>query len=457
MPNLSPQRRATSAVAEPGKSASVVDGLRAAILAQPHAPTMTKWLGLATGEIGFPEFARIEIGQNKLDCLTIDTTGACDLTCEGVCYYNPAIDIKEAPVSEQALRSAILDAKRELELRVLVLGGKEPLLNPVRAFSILRFAAEPVPGPGSIGFSAGIITNGRQIHRHWGELEQAVQNKQLQFLDVSIDSGYAEEHDRARGREGTFKLAHAAVLEATARLAPARIAIASILKPDNIDGLLELLRISAPSVRHFYVTPLLPPTFSQTSGVGPDTIKRFLDAVASLFSTELAGMDLELTFYLGGLYLLELNRSGLFAWDELRETEDGYCYVRHDINKNQVAFQIQVLPEYGSRLGRILPNGTYLAHAHFLQAPNPGKYAVGSIVTERLPQLYERAKTTLFQDIAVSRAAHECRKRPCWTNCFGGWTLAENSILRGIPLQCRPAECVKTEQDFALLEDGIRC
>ena len=218
-----------------------------------------------------------------------------------------------------------------------------------------------------------------------------------------------------------------------------------------------MFRISAPTIRNFYVTPILPPTFSRTNGIGPDIIKSFLDRVALLLNSELAGAGVELTFYLGGLYLLELSISGLFAWGDLRETEDGYCYVTHDIGNNRIALQIQVLPEYGTRLGRILPNGNYLGHAHFLQAPNPSKHAVGSIANERLPQLYARSKTTLFQEIALSRAEHSCRRRPCWGNCFGGWTFAENAILRGLPLQDTPLECTKTEKDFVLLEELTQC
>jgi len=67
------------------------------------------------------------LADKHLTFLTIDTTGACDLTCREMCYYNPQIDISKPSVRVAAIKQAVADAARELNLKTLVLAGKPDL------------------------------------------------------------------------------------------------------------------------------------------------------------------------------------------------------------------------------------------------------------------------------------------------------------------------------------------
>src|SRR3712207_1718101 len=118
---------------------SVADGLRVAASSQPPSPVLMAWSALANEDITFDEFGNWVEGRNELTFLTIDTTGSCDLTCNGMCYYHPEIDRRKEFVSEAALKQAITDSVKELNLRSLVFAGKEPFLNPRRLFSLLDF------------------------------------------------------------------------------------------------------------------------------------------------------------------------------------------------------------------------------------------------------------------------------------------------------------------------------
>lgn len=166
------------------------------------------WHGLITGTSTFSDFLVAVRAKRQLTYLTIDTTGACDLKCSGMCYYNPAISLGRNPVEESLLRQAISQAATELSLRVLAFAGKEPFLNAPRLFSLAKHAGS-VP---SRTFAIGIVSNGRHISRYRQNLEELVSLRSLDYIDISIDSADAAEHDRLRGIDGTHKLAVDAVL-----------------------------------------------------------------------------------------------------------------------------------------------------------------------------------------------------------------------------------------------------
>jgi hypothetical protein len=113
-----------------------------------------------------------------------------------------------------------------------------------------------------------------------------------------------------------------------------------------------------------------------------------------------------------------------------------------------------VFPLQAWKLARILHDGTYLAHMHFLQDADPRRLATGSLRESNIIELFERATGpgSYFDQIISSRQQHDCRFRPCWGNCFGLWNGAENSFVSNIPLTTQPPLCKKTEADFEILE-----
>ncbi|HZT32739.1 MAG TPA: radical SAM protein [Bryobacteraceae bacterium] len=415
-----------------------------AIQRQPEAYVLRSWLGLAAGEISFADYYKIASERLQLSYLTIDTTGACDLSCSDMCYYNPAIDTRLGLVSEKVLTRAIDEADTHLDLQTMVLAGKEPFLNARRVFALLRHC-------GSLehrSFTVGVVTNGRLLNRHWDGLQDAARNHCLDFLDISIDSGFPSQHDRIRGQTGTFDLAFAAACEAHARLSGVRISVTSILRQDNPEGILELLRNASPSLRCFHVFPIQPPPFVTTQPLEAEFVVAFLANLKRLLKGELAGAGVEITVTLPGLYLSEAVGSSLFEWADLEENHQGACFARKEVEGNSIVYACLVLPEQASRLARITYDGAYLAHLHFLQAPQPQAYAVGYIQEESIVSLYRKAigVGNHFHQIVNSRAHHECSGRSCWQSCFGGWVVAENAFLNGQTLTAQPRLCPKEKE-----------
>ena len=373
--------------------------------------------------------------------LTVDTTGVCDLRCPGMCYYHPGIDPRRKPVPVEAFQAAIQSAHEELALGSLIFAGKEPLQNAPLLVQIARFA-------GSLprrDFAIGFVTNGRGIGRNWGDLEELVQDGHLDFLDISLDSGIAAQHDAIRGVPGTFARASAALERIAQEWPDVRLGTTSVLRADNGEGILELLRGTARFNRHFFVTPIQPPPFTKTPPLGGETIRAFLHALRTLMETTLRGAGVEVTVSLLGLHLREVEADGFFSWGELREDAQGQIHTLRDIGGNQFVLQLQVLPETGWRTGRITHTGAYLPNAHFFQAASPEDFAVGYIQQEPLPVLYRRAlaEDGILAAMFRSREGHACQKRPCWNHCFGGLAGAEHSFVSGTPLERQPALCLE--------------
>jgi len=423
-------------------SDSVAEGLKSALRAQPGASTLRNWYGLASKTLSLEDFRAAVMRQNDLTCLTIDTTGACDLSCSGMCYYHPGIDISQRLVPEDALQRAVEDAQAHLNLRQLIVMGKEPFLNPQRLFSLIRHA-------GSIKASdlkVGIVTNGRHVHRHWDALSEVSASKALDFIDISIDSGFPEQHDSIRGIPGTFDLAFSALKQVGERLTGVRPCVSAALRTDNAEGLLELVLKAAPFNNNFCITPIQPPPFGNTAPISTAAIAAFLHRLIGVLNEGLVDAGVEVVVSLHGLYLYDAVQDGFFGWEDLREDRSG-----------QVIFTCTVLPEYGWRLARITYTGAYLSHAHFLQVQNPEKHATGYIQNEPIMTLYERAKerSGLFGRLLDSRATHSCCGRPCWSSCFGGWTVSENSFLTGKPLASKPSLCLKGEAVLNILQESV--
>jgi len=434
-------------------SETLIAGLQRAVERQPEARVLTAWLSLANGALTFQEHYQKALQQRELTYLTLDTTGACDLTCHGMCYYHPDIRLRDPQVPEGKLLAAIESAINNLALQNLTVVGKEPFLNPARLFGILEFAG----GRKTSQLSIGIVSNGRNCSRHWDRLEQCSASGALDFFDISLDSGFAEQHDAMRGVPGTFDLAFQAVAQSVRRLPSTRVGITSVIRNDNQPGLLELLRSGAHGgVRYFCFVPIQPPPFTTTPSLHATDLVEFFVAVSEVLGRELAGAGIEVIASLNGISLLECEQHGFFSWADFRENREGQIYTSCDIAGNNLVFNFAVLPDYGDRLARITYNGSYLAHAHFLQTPDPDKYAVGNINDEPITALFERGKRLHFRDVIQSRRHHMCQRRPCWNNCFGGWTIAEHAFLTGQALESQPALCTKRESDFGVLEDRWR-
>jgi len=432
---------------------AILSGLEDALAHQPGAKTLRSWRDLLSGRLSFGDCFEQMAGRDELTCLTVDTTGACDLTCPGMCYYHPDISLRRREAPFESLASAIEEAGRLLDLKTLVIAGKEPFLNPRRLFGILQDAGSRTDR----GYLVGLITNGRHIQRHWDQLEQAERSGWLDFLDVSIDSGFPEQHDTIRGVSGTYDLAVTAVRAAAEKLHTVRTSICSILRPDNPAGILELLRRQGDMIQRFWIFPVQPPPFSGMSPLAGRFVSSFLRSLVTLLGGELRDREMQITIPLQGLYLSEAVDEGLLDWGDLREDELGACYTAITAGKSTLFIQCSVLPEQAWRLARITYTGDYLAQLHFLQSPDPSHHAIGNIAVEPIRELYSRSKTqgSVLHRLSMARQTHECRQWTCWGHCFGGWSVAEQSLLDGTSIHKKPRLCTKSGADLVEVA-GVR-
>jgi hypothetical protein len=365
-----------------------------------------------------------------------------------MCYYHPEIDRTRVPASEVRFVAAVRTSAELLGLKVVVFSGKEPLLNAPRMFRLLdafsRFREEK--------FSTGLVCNGRHLARHWPALCAAVERRQLDFLDISLDSANAAQHDTIRGVAGTFDLAWTALNRCSRELPGIRLGLSSVLRRDNAAGILALVKRAASVSRHFYIVPQITPVFAQTKAPAWSEISAFLESLRHLLTTHLANSRLEIMVSLLGIYLDNAARDGWIRWDEIAEDRNGSLYVDHEFAGNRVGLHLLPLPETAARIARITYAGDYLPNTHFLQDAAPERHAIGNIEREDVSTLYTRAldPDSIWRKIVDSRASHVCRDRPCWASCFGGWSIAEQNYLSDTPLEEQPRLCPKTEADFAL-------
>jgi hypothetical protein len=361
-----------------------------------------------------------------------------------MCYFNPGIKTGQPAAPQDAFVRAIAEAQSGLGLRNLVFTGKEPFLNPQLLLNLLRSSFELNVQFPDRRFQVGAITNGRHFARIWTELEELSALGALDYLDISIDSGFAAQHDDIRGKTGAFAAAVSAAKESAGRLSNTRIGINSVLLPDNQAGLLELIREMHRDVQHFFIAPVQPPPFALSPFVGSADVVGLCRSLRSLLASELAEANIDVTVLVQGLNIHTLAEADLLNLDNLSENDQGMCSSGEEIAGNRLLYQMTILPEYGHRMARILHTGAYLAHAHFVETPHPEEHSVGYIQKEPLSMLYRRGKeaASLFARLASARSNHDCRNRECWVSCFGGWSVAEQSLLYGQQETERSLLCV---------------
>jgi MoaA/NifB/PqqE/SkfB family radical SAM enzyme len=424
-------------------ASDIIDGLKIALNNQPKAKILKKWLELSEGTISFDDFFNWVQQERQLTYLCIDTTGKCNLTCKDTCYYHPEIDTSLPTANEKQLKKAIEESLQYLNTKVIAFAGKEPFLNSKLLFNLIDFAGTLKKQ--GFSFLVGITTNGRNVHKYWENLEFYSDNGFLDFLDISIDSGFENQHDLFRGLNGTFNLAKDALIQAKSRLKRTGVSSCSILRPDNYDGVILLIKEFSSFNKNFVITPIVPQIDSLLS-LSIDNLSYFLEDLIVLLGRELAGASVEIRlFFPNAIFLFDLAQRGFFSWGDIKEDNAGQCWIPLDIAGNKISLSCSVIPEHGWRIGRITYDGFYLAHAHFLQTQQYSQYAVGNIKDGSILELYEKGKGygSLFYDLVKSRQEHQCQSKPCWESCFGGWNGSEINMLTNHSLNEKIIYCKK--------------
>jgi MoaA/NifB/PqqE/SkfB family radical SAM enzyme len=434
-----------------GRAGDLLEGLSAAAACSPEAFLLPLWVGLVRGTTSFEDFLAAVRARRQLTFLTIDTTGACDLKCSEMCYYNPRIRLNKPLISESLLVDAIRQAADDLSLHVLAFAGKEPFLNPTRLFSLIQKAGSLTPRD----FATGIVTNGRHVVTHAARLHEASAAGHLDYIDISIDTANALEHDDFRGLRGTHQRAIQAVQWLNTELPNVRTTVVSVLRWDNGQGILDLVQNLSPLNRFYQIQPIQPPPYSSIPPLTAEYVVRFLSDLEGQLDGPLSDAGISVSIELLGIYLLEAAEAGFLRWDQIREDQNCNLYIQREIGKNTLTITCELFPLQAWRLARITYSGAYLAHMHFLQSPDPDAFATGNLNSESIGELFDRsmAPESYFAQIVSSRAAHDCRGRPCWANCFGGWNGAENALLENRrKLSDQPRLCTKGEEDLKRLQ-----
>lgn len=84
----------------------------------PGAVILPLWRDLLSRTVAFSKLLDRIRRTPSLTYLTVDTTGVCDLTCSGMCYYHPDINVRRTPVTEEALQAAIAAERLLVAVRI---------------------------------------------------------------------------------------------------------------------------------------------------------------------------------------------------------------------------------------------------------------------------------------------------------------------------------------------------
>jgi MoaA/NifB/PqqE/SkfB family radical SAM enzyme len=280
-----------------------------------------------------------------------------------------------------------------------------------------------------------MVSNGRNLKKQSNGLAEALEKTWLDFIDVSIDSADSAVHDLIRGLPGSWQMTMEGVRWLTGQWNEYPLSIVSTLRRDNYQSILPLIDLCSSFCRSYQIQPIQPPPYVVTRPLSVPFVTAFFENLLKALDGPLAGRGLRVGFELYGYYLYAFLQAGLIQASAIREDDEGQLHIALQMNGNTVMVQLEILPLQAWRLDRILYDGSYLGHMHFLQAADPYSMSVGRIQDESIVSLYSKsiAYGSHFHQIVESRSQHECKSRSCWSGCFGGWNGAENAFVHKRP------------------------
>lgn len=374
----------------------------------------------------------------QLSYLSLDTTGACDLSCS-MCYYDPKIDLSKGFIPLGVLKDRIQEAYSQLGLRCLVFSGKEPLLNLERLKTLVLWARNTF----NSNLTLGLITNGVILNKKFEQILATGLLHALDFVDVSIDSIEPNEHDQIRGRQGSLMHTLSSLQKLNKFLPGKRIGSASVLFQHNSEALLHFIKDYMGENKHFFFSPVQPPPGSEIESPSPNLILSFIRQIKHLLGAEARQRELEITIMLLGINTFDLMENGVFGKEDIKIDDNDQLYVEFEIGSNKLILILQIVPETSWKVAKITYDGWYLPNTHFLQTPHPQAYAVGNIANTTMVDLYNSsiASTSILKQILDAREQHECKNRECWSTCLGGFAGSEHNLIRNQSLAVKPYLC----------------
>lgn len=203
---------------------------------QPSTSSLRTWSDLATGRLSFAAYFDRLVNVDNLTCLTIDTTGACDLTCKGMCFYHPSIRITDREVPLDSLTRAIEDAVRTLGMRTLAIAGKESvtaedyqrfltaqrntMVRNLRTIPDQRTAEELIHK-----CRANLV----KLLKFWNDASDAADHADLELAEATDRNRNATRGDQESERAA--EETRSSLLRAERSLSDAQVAAQQLLKP----------------------------------------------------------------------------------------------------------------------------------------------------------------------------------------------------------------------------------
>jgi len=196
-------------------------------------------------------------------------TGACEFACEH-CIYPPDFARRNIGLDRGAWQHIVDGLHRELGIATFVYGGRSVTGEGIAVLAGIRARLD--------GLRIGVIDNGISYVPYRERLREL----RLDWLDLSLD-GMPADHDRQRGRDGSFDAGLRGGLWLLEHRAVERLNVLTCLTTINRRSIVPMIRmLNREGLQNFFVTPV---TFSE--GVRPDPSLSPSDAELVAFLDEL--------------------------------------------------------------------------------------------------------------------------------------------------------------------------
>jgi MoaA/NifB/PqqE/SkfB family radical SAM enzyme len=349
----------------------------------------------------------------RLTWFDIDLTNVCNLTCNH-CFYNDTYSAFSEPALAPETLEEVIRQALQAQIKVLTFSGMEPTLSKNFRFALeSAWRAREQYAPAA---KIGMITNGLTLPLHLPFLEKAPPD----FIDISIDGW--QHHNLIRSNTRDKVIANLQRTKTT--LKSTRVGTSTVVRNDNWDDVLTMIRHLAEFSNHFYFEPVVAGVDKDVEPLTEASLIAFVTALRRL-AEEFRSRNLRFSILLNGDQALPLFYCGIPEPEEIGEDELSSLYIRQQFGKTQIDFILRIIPEYFWRAARLSYDGYWLGTCDLLQAPNFREVASGNFAaTPDLQWLFQNSLTpgSLFyhsiQELFDFPCSHEAREQDYCLRCF---------------------------------------
>lgn len=349
----------------------------------------------------------------RLTWFDLDLTNVCNLTCNH-CFYNDNYSTFSEPALAPELLEEVIRQALQAQIKVLTFSGMEPTLSKNFRFALAAaWRAREQYAPTA---KIGMITNGLTLPQHLPFLEKTPPD----FIDISVDGW--QHHNLIRSQTLDKVIANLQGTQATLR--STRVGTSTVVRNDNWDDVLTMVRHIAGFSNHFYFEPVVAGVDKSVERLIEESLVAFVTALRHL-AEEFRHHNLRFSILLNGDQALPLFYRQILEPEEIGEDELGSLYIRQQFGQAQIDFILRIIPEYFWRAARLSYDGYWLGTCDLLQAPNFREVASGNFTaTPDLPQLFRNSlkPRSLFyhsiQELFDFPCLHDKREQDYCLRCF---------------------------------------